>query len=1491
MIIGNKGWMKMLCISLSVSVYMITITGVQAQEKVKAGYPADAASRTEIKAPEVSVISKSIPGSTTELKTLPLVPENYKSHPELGRMKLEKSPESVELIQNRTADSRTFINPDGTYTKIQSSGNMHYKDAKGYWLSMQTNPSSASRNSEEFGISETDKPILVNSKTGISRMVLEDQNAIEFTNEATMEIADASGKVIVQNAKSKTLKSSSKNDEIKFANYWDNTDRIQQINSESLKINYVIQSLPQGIPSDGYIIFKEKVKLPFNWQIRKSGAGEEKKNSWFGELEVLNESGEKLGTFENLIFYDEGVDSEIQGGYILEKTTEGYTISTMVPAQWLLNPSRVFPLTIDPTLSNTYSSGNIGSSYNAYCTVNMNVTIPANSTVSSTLIESTYQAIGSTKKRNARISYTGPGGTIGDYYCNENANGACNLTNTSTSIANGFYASGVVPFSILVKRNTNSGSACSASNLYIVNNSWEVTLTFTTCVIPTSGGTISGNSTAECGQVISYTCAGGSGSYQWQYSTNGGSSYTSISGATSSTLTLSFNTASTYTLRVIRSGSNCTDSYSTTFNTIVAAGTSGQSISNPFMVSALPYSGAHATHCYTAGYTGTNNQLTAAKFFKFTTSACASSITINTCHANTNFDTYIHLLNASGTQIASNDDVYGCGFTVNGNHYLSQMSNITVLPGTVYYVVVQAYRYSSPSSGTFGLNISEGSGSTVTPNVTVSGNLNICQNAEVNLQAVPVNGGTTPTYNWLKNGQSTGVTTSGFTSSNVANGDVITLSMTSSNACASPATVVSVAYNIVASSSSPITISSNSPLCDGSDVLLNASVIETPLSFNWTGPNGYTSDQQNPVIANGTAANSGMYSVTVINEFGCTSTNNVNVSISNPLTSSIANFQNPGCAGQTNGTIQSAVSGGTLPYSYVWSNGLTTSSINNLSEGIYSVIIYDANGCSSENEKELTASDPVSVAVAGTNKELCNQFSINLEASFPTSGSGLWTVVSGSGVFADATSPVTTVSNLNSAQANIFKWTVSNNCNSSTDEVGINVYTAPPPNQPVTTGPILGCKGDTLQFVTNLVAPTLIWEARPEGEIISGQGTQNATIIFGNTTSSGYHACVTGSNACGSNRAKCVVVRSNTSTPNFKISSLDVCEGSTVGFEIAKVGGATSYQWTAPANVLINGSQSPYLTSDTTVSIYFPSGYGSAKIGVASSSGCEHGVKREITVSSTPLIPYNITGLRSDLCNSVQTYYIRTRVNQTYVWSVPTGATIQYTSPGTDSITVQFGSAVAGNITVRALNSCGTMSAERKLAVTSFAAMPGIISGPIEACPNTTGYSFTVLPVPNATEYLWTLPTGASITSGDRTNSVEVQFGSLIGNISVQAIGPCGISAKRTLKIVSNCRIGSTSSNNAELIAKPETKNVDFNLQAYPDAQSRILTVTFDVVTDGTYQYRILNEANTEVMSGEIDALMGSNMEQIDMSSLPNATYRIVVENGTTTNTLNVRFF
>ncbi len=68
-------------------------------------------------------------------------------------------------------------------------------------------------------------------------------------------------------------------------------------------------------------------------------------------------------------------------------------------------------------------------------------------------------------------------------------------------------------------------------------------------------------------------------------------------------------------------------------------------------------------------------------------------------------------------------------------------------------------------------------------------------------------------------------------------------------------------------------------------------------------------------------------------------------------------ISNPTHIGEDNGSIILNTSGGTPPYSYLWSNGGTTENLTNLEAGTYTVDIYDANGCFYHGSMELVYSE------------------------------------------------------------------------------------------------------------------------------------------------------------------------------------------------------------------------------------------------------------------------------------------------------------------------------------------------------------------------------------------------------------------------------------------------------------------------------------------------------------------------------------------------------
>ena len=113
----------------------------------------------------------------------------------------------------------------------------------------------------------------------------------------------------------------------------------------------------------------------------------------------------------------------------------------------------------------------------------------------------------------------------------------------------------------------------------------------------------------------------------------------------------------------------------------------------------------------------------------------------------------------------------------------------------------------------------------------------------------------------------------------------------------------------------------------------------SPFSYAWTGPNSYTNNIQDI-----TGLAEGMYSVTVTDNTGCTATlNNIEITKATALTVSVLAVDRS-CLAQ-NGSVYAVVSGGVAPYTYSWTGGATTESLQGLEIGTYSVTVTDANSC------------------------------------------------------------------------------------------------------------------------------------------------------------------------------------------------------------------------------------------------------------------------------------------------------------------------------------------------------------------------------------------------------------------------------------------------------------------------------------------------------------------------------------------------------------------
>ncbi|MFY7912137.1 MAG: hypothetical protein ACOVO2_21410, partial [Emticicia sp.] len=152
----------------------------------------------------------------------------------------------------------------------------------------------------------------------------------------------------------------------------------------------------------------------------------------------------------------------------------------------------------------------------------------------------------------------------------------------------------------------------------------------------------------------------------------------------------------------------------------------------------------------------------------------------------------------------------------------------------------------------------------------------------------------------------------------------------------------------------------------------------SPYTYSWTGPNGFTSTAQNPVIPSVDASKVGTYSVTVTDANQCTGTTTATVALHTPPTAGITGTDNLTCA--VTSVNRTATGGGT----YVWSSGLGTSaSVNITTPGTYTVTVTNpTNGCTATATTVVTQNITAPTAgITGTGNLTCAVTSVNRTAT------------------------------------------------------------------------------------------------------------------------------------------------------------------------------------------------------------------------------------------------------------------------------------------------------------------------------------------------------------------------------------------------------------------------------------------------------------------------------------------------------------------------------
>ncbi|MFM7595672.1 MAG: gliding motility-associated C-terminal domain-containing protein [Flavobacteriales bacterium] len=535
---------------------------------------------------------------------------------------------------------------------------------------------------------------------------------------------------------------------------------------------------------------------------------------------------------------------------------------------------------------------------------------------------------------------------------------------------------------------------------------------------------------------------------------------------------------------------------------------------------------------------------------------------------------------------------------------------------------------SNASAGTYTVLITDNNNCLLSYNVSLTQPNALLANSNVTTPIV-VNGGT----GVITVGANGGIPSYTGTGTYTVTSGTYTYTVTDANGCSSSTTITITEPNALQATA---TITSNI-LCNGGTGIIDINGVGGIAPYTGIGPN---------VVVAGT------YTYTITDAGNATANITITITEPSPLTATISS-SNITCNGANNGTATVTASGGTAPYTYLWSNGPTSANVSNLAPGTYSVFVTDANGCAASANVTITEPTPLAANITSTDVT-CNGLNNGTASVIASGGSAPYTYLWNN----NATS--TTVSNLSPGN---YTVTVTD-ANGCTTSANVTI------SQPVlltssTTSTDVTCNGlnngTASVTASGGTAPyTYLWSNGPTSANVS------------NLAPGTYSVVVTDANGCTASAnvtiSQPVLLTATTSSTNIS------CNGLNNGTASVTASGGT-----APYSYLWNNN-----STFATVANLAPGNY---SVTVTDANGCT--VSANVNITEPAILGAN-TASTNVSCNGLNNGSAAVTASggtapYTYLWNNnATSATVSNLAPGNYTVTITDanGCTVSGNVTI-----------------------------------------------------------------------------------------------------------------------------------------------------------------------------------------------------------------
>lgn len=767
----------------------------------------------------------------------------------------------------------------------------------------------------------------------------------------------------------------------------------------------------------------------------------------------------------------------------------------------------------------------------------------------------------------------------------------------------------------------------------------------------------------------------------------------------------------------------------------------------------------------------------------------------------------------------------------NGQDTITTNNTLTITPTSSFYL-----------GGNWTLAVLNNNGCTSTPSVSSNVIINatpvkplasnsgpICEGEDVQLSANTVMGAT---YAWYRDEALTNLVATGQNPTigglSAASSPVTYYVQINSNGCLSDTSSTVVIINNNPAAVNP----SYTSLCTGDSLFLQANA--TASNYQWTGPSGFVSNLQNPIIANANASNAGSYTLTIQDNNGCNNTGIVQVAVEESPITPVITSNSPVCEGATLTLTTTSYTGNNVLYTWTTPTGVVTTNvailvINNSTQtdnGTYRVEVT-VDGCTSLPANTNVVVNPNPIAVATSNGTTFCEGDVLQLGSTNNANSYQWT---GSNGF-NSTSPNPAAISLTTTGGSTYSLVITDNNGCSSTPADINIVVNPAPARPALNNNSPICQGENLQLSTTSTATSYQWLA-PNGQDTI---TTTATVTI-NPSSSLYQdgawsLIITNVNGCPSPAALPSQVTIN-ALPNGAGASNNgpVCSGEDAQLSANSLSNA-QYSWYTDrtTNNLFSTAQNPVVNNLTATTVYYL---------VVEINGCPAPLdSTTVVVLPPPPAPQILADFTVCEGESIA-LTTNTRASQ-YQWTGPNGFNSMAQNPVVIS-PATLANAGSYNLVVTDNNGCSSTASTVQVTVNTAPTAPILTNNSALCEGDTLIFSTTA----TADSFYWTAPNGldtATISSSLTiipSNTTYYQSGNWILNIQDNNACPSQPSAPSSVVINSSVNAptvfndGPVCNRGAVTLSTPSAMGASY--QWYNDAGLNNLIATTATVTINT---------------------------------------------------------